>query len=82
MIMPKRIDAEERIPVAKLLFLVFHQWFSKPMIATMQEDLHIIEIKEGRGDRKRALEYLKASVSHPCFTVSALISALHIFPVK
>jgi len=33
--------------------------FSKPMIATMQEDLHIIEIKEGHGDRERALGFLR-----------------------
>ena len=33
--------------------------FSKPMIATMQEDLHIIEIKEGHGNRRQALGFLR-----------------------
>ena len=45
--------------------------FSKPMIAAMQEDLHIIEIKEGRGDRKRALEYLKALTKKSMFDATA-----------
>ena len=41
--------------------------FSQPMIAVMQDDLHIIEIKEGQGDRKRALEYLRALAKKSMF---------------
>ena len=32
--------------------------FTKSLIATVQDDIHLIEIKEGRGDRKQALDYL------------------------
>ena len=41
--------------------------FSKPMIATMQEDLHIIEIKEGHGDRERAIEFLETLTRNSMF---------------
>lgn len=44
--------------------------FSKPMIAAMQEDLDIIEIKEGRGDRKRALGYLKTLTKKSLFNAT------------
>lgn len=44
--------------------------FSKPMIAAMQEDLHIIEIKEGYGDRTRALEYLGALTEKSLFSAT------------
>ncbi len=44
--------------------------FSKPLIAMMQEDLHIIEIKEGYGDRKKALDYLRSLVAKSMFTAT------------
>ena len=45
--------------------------FSKPMIATMQEDLHIIEIKEGHGDRNKALSYLRALTKKSMFDATS-----------
>ncbi|MCR4897275.1 MAG: AAA family ATPase [Lachnospiraceae bacterium] len=41
--------------------------FSIPMISALQDTLHIIELKEGHGDRKKALEYLKALTKNAMF---------------
>ena len=41
--------------------------FAGPMTAAMQEYLHIIEIREGYGNRKQALDYLRALTGRSMF---------------
>ncbi len=33
--------------------------FTKSLVAAVQDDIHLIEIKEGRGDKEQALDYLE-----------------------
>ncbi len=44
--------------------------FTKSLIAKVQEDIHLIEIKEGRGDRKQALDYLNILAKKSQFDAS------------
>ena len=44
--------------------------FAKNLVAAVQDDVHLIEIKEGKGDRRQALEYLKVLVSKAKFDAS------------
>lgn len=32
--------------------------FAKPLVAAVQEDIHIIDIKEGRGNKSKAIDYI------------------------
>ena len=45
--------------------------FTKSLIATVQDDIHLIEIKEGRGDRKQALDYLSILTKRSKFEASS-----------
>ena len=44
--------------------------FTKNLVAAVQDEVHLIEIKEGKGDRKQALEYLKTLAKRAKFDAS------------
>lgn len=44
--------------------------FTKSLIAKVQDDIHLIEIKEGRGDKKQAIEYLRILSNRSKFNAS------------